>query len=58
MRVMRNGRQTFAGDILSLKHFKDDVRELTTGLEGGIALDGFDAFKEGDVLEAHRTETV
>ena len=54
--VLRNGQQLFVGPIRSLKHFKDDVRELTTRFEGGIILDRFSDYQEGDILEAHRTE--
>lgn len=56
--VVRNGQTLFVGQAASLKHFKDDVREVGTGFEGGIVLEGFNDFKEGDVLEAHRTEQV
>ena len=54
--VLRNNKSLFVGPISSLKHFKDDVREITTGLEGGVVLEGFQDFQEGDILEAHRTE--
>jgi translation initiation factor IF-2 len=54
--VSRNGQQLFAGPISSLKHFKDDVREIATGLEGGIILEGFADFQEGDILEARHSE--
>ena len=56
--VMRNGRQVFVGEISSLKHFRDDVRELATGFEGGLVLERFSEYEEGDILEAHRTERV
>ena len=56
--VMRNGRQVFVGEISSLKHFRDDVRELATGFEGGLVLERFNEYEEGDILEAHRTERV
>ena len=56
--VTRGGRTLFAGQIGSLKHFRDDVRELGTGSEGGIVLEGFRDFQEGDVLEAHVTQQV
>jgi translation initiation factor IF-2 len=51
--VVRDKQRLFAGSMLSLKHFKDDVRELNAGLEGGIVLDGFQGYREGDILEAH-----
>jgi translation initiation factor IF-2 len=39
------------GKIASLKRFKDDVREVASGFECGIALDGFDDIKTGDQFE-------
>jgi translation initiation factor IF-2 len=54
--VLRNSKRLFVGPVASLKHFKDDVRELNTGLEGGIVVEGFQDYAEGDILEAHRTE--
>ena len=54
--VLRGGQELFAGRIASLKHFKDDVRSLATGFEGGVRLDGFADFLEGDILEAYRSE--
>ena len=57
-RVTRNGSVIFDGAISSLRHFKDDVRELTTGYEGGVMLNGFNDFQEEDTLEFHRQEQV
>tara|TARA_Y100000588_G_scaffold12867_1_gene13942 strand:- start:1044 stop:1871 length:828 start_codon:yes stop_codon:yes gene_type:complete len=54
--VIREGTALYSGRIASLKHFKDDVRELNSGFEGGLRLEGFENFEEGDVLEAHRTQ--
>lgn len=56
--VIRNNEKIHEASITSLKHFKDDVRELTSGLEGGIVVDGFQDYQEGDVLESHRIEEV
>lgn len=56
--LVRGGQQLFAGKISTLKHFKDDVREVANGFEGGLSLDGFNDFIEGDVLEAHQQELV
>ena len=56
--VVRSGKRLFTGSISSLKHFKDDVREINAGLEGGIVLDGFKDFNEGDIVEAHRSRQV
>ena len=57
-RLTRNGSVIFDGSISSLRHFKDDVRELTTGYEGGVMLNGFNDFQEEDTLEFHRQEQV
>ena len=56
--VMRGGQELFVGSLNSLKHFKDDVREVANGLEGGLMIEGFHNYQEGDVLEAHRSERV
>ena len=54
--VIRSGETIYEGTIESLKHFKDDVRELANGTEGGIVIAGFQDYVEGDVLESHRIE--
>ncbi len=56
--VLRGGSKLFEGTAASLRHFRDDVREVATGLEGGLVLDGFSDFQEGDVIESHRIEEV
>ena len=56
--VLRGGQKLFEGPVASLKHFRDDVREVNVGFEGGLTLDGFNDYEEGDVLEAHRSERV
>ena len=58
IKVMREGEQIFKGKIGSLKRFKDDVREVTNGMECGIGVAGFGDLKEGDVLEAFSTEKI
>lgn len=53
-RVVRNGVVVREGCRLeSLRHFKDDAREVRAGLECGIRLDGFDDTKPGDVIETY-----
>ena len=47
IRVVRGGEVVFEGRINSLKHFKDDVREMTSGYECGIGIEGFKDFKFG-----------
>jgi translation initiation factor IF-2 len=56
VKVMRDGEQVFKGKVGSLKRFKDDVREVTNGMECGIGLAGFSDIKEGDLIEAFSTE--
>ena len=54
--VLRAGKSLFVGPVSSLKHFKDDVREVTVGFEGGVTLQGFNDYEEDDTIEAHRSE--
>ena len=58
IRVLRNGNAVHEGRIKSLRHFKDNVREVASGSEGGLGLDGFDNFEAGDELIAFRKELV
>jgi translation initiation factor IF-2 len=57
-RVMRGGQKLFEGSVSSLKHLKDDVREVKQGFECGISLDGFNEFKPGDVVEFYTKQQV
>ncbi|MFH1201830.1 MAG: translation initiation factor IF-2 [Candidatus Omnitrophota bacterium] len=56
--VIRNGEILFEGKLSSLKRFKDDVREVTEGLECGLTIGGFDDIKEGDIVEAYELQKV
>ncbi len=56
--VSRGGEEIFVGEVSTLKHFKNDVREVATGLEGGVTVEGFNEFEEDDVLEAYVSEEV
>jgi len=58
IRVSRDGAVVYEGRIESLKHFKDDVREVREGFECGIKIAGYDDLKVGDVLEAFETEEI
>ncbi len=53
IRLLRNDTVIYEGEIASLKRFKDDVREIASGYEGGLGLQNFNDIKEGDVLEAY-----
>ncbi len=50
-RVIRDGIVIHTGDILALKRFKDDVKEVQTGMECGISLVSYNDIKEGDMIE-------
>ncbi len=56
VRVIRNGRVLHESKVDSLKHFKDDVRELTVGFEGGVGVEGFEDFQPGDRMEFYHRE--
>jgi translation initiation factor IF-2 len=49
--LIREGIEVFTGKISSLKRFKDDAREVATGFECGIGLEGFNDIKTGDQFE-------
>lgn len=52
VKVLRDDVVIHEGDIDSLKRFKDDVKELQQGYEGGLVIDGFNDIKENDLLES------
>ncbi len=58
IRVLRDGKIAFEGDIASLKRHKDDVNEVREGFECGIGLKGYSKFEEGDILESFVIEMV
>jgi translation initiation factor IF-2 len=58
VRLVRDGTIVYDGRIGSLRRFKEDVREVTTGMECGIVLENFADVKEGDVLEVYETRQV
>jgi len=55
-RLVRDGVVVHEGAVGSLRRFKDDVREVQTGFECGIGIDGYNDVKIGDVIEAFRIE--
>src|SRR3990172_8749184 len=57
VRVKRGDEVVRASRVSSLRRFQEDVREVQTGLECGIGIEGFSDVKEGDVIEAFHTET-
>ncbi len=50
-RLLRDNVVIWTGELNSLRHFKDDVREVKAGMECGLSLKGYDDIKEGDQLE-------
>lgn len=56
VKVIRNGEVITNSEISSLKHEKDDVKEIKNGLECGIAVKNFEDFQVGDILEAYNLE--
>jgi translation initiation factor IF-2 len=57
-RVIREEKIIHEGAITSLKRFKDQVREVKTGLECGIRLENISDLNEGDIIEVYRMEKV
>ena len=55
-RVRRGGELIYNGSVASLRHFRDDVREMKAGMECGIKLDNFVDFVEGDEIEVYEVE--
>jgi translation initiation factor IF-2 len=53
VRIYRDGKLVFDGEIASLKRFKDDVSEVSEGYEFGISFKNFDDIKEGDTIECY-----
>ncbi len=58
IRVIRSKEVILQSSIASLRRFKDDVKEVATGLECGVGVDGFNQFAVGDVIEAYRKDKV
>jgi translation initiation factor IF-2 len=56
VRLVRDGQTVWMGRIGSLRRFKDDVKEVATGFECGIGLDGMNDLKVGDAIEAFVVE--
>src|SRR3989339_1076310 len=56
VRVFRDKNVLYEGKLSSLKRFKDDVREVNTGFECGVKIDGFDNLNAGDIIEAFQIE--
>lgn len=58
VRVIRDGVVVFDGALASLKHYKDDVKEVTNGREGGLMVENYNDLKVDDVIEAYIMEEI
>ncbi len=58
VRLVRDGIVVFNGKIASLRHYKEDVKTLRSGLEGGIGLENFQDIKPGDQIEGYRIDQI
>lgn len=55
-RVFRGEEELYDGRVASLKRFQEDVREVRTGFECGVGLEGFNEFEEGDTIQFYVKE--
>jgi translation initiation factor IF-2 len=53
VRIIRDGIVVHTGTLGSLKRFKDDVKEVASGYECGLNIDGYNDIKEGDLIEGY-----
>jgi translation initiation factor IF-2 len=58
VRVVRDGIVVHSGTLASLKRFKDDVKEVSTGYECGLSVNGFNDIRVGDIIEGYVQEEV
>ena len=58
VRLIREGIVVYSGEILALKRFKDDVKEVTTGQDCGISIKNYNDVKVGDVIEGYEETEV
>jgi translation initiation factor IF-2 len=57
-RLIRRGEPIYESRISSLRRFKEDVKEVATGFECGLRLEGFSDFQIGDIIQSYRQEIV
>ena len=58
VRVIRDGIVVYTGELGSLKRFKDDAKEVLTGMDCGLNIQGYNDIKVGDVVEAYTIEEI
>ena len=57
-RLVRDGTVVYESTVASLRRFKDDAREVAAGFECGIGLEGYQDYKEGDLIQAFEEQEV
>ena len=58
VRLIRDNVVIHEGKLSQLKRFKDDAREVSAGMECGMAFEGYQDMRQGDVIECYRVETI
>ena len=58
VRILRDNKEVFNGELTSLKHEKEDVKDVKEGFDCGINLKEFDDYKEGDIIQCYIRELV
>ena len=58
VRLIRDGIVIYEGKLASLRRFKDDVKEVTSGYECGITIENYNDIKEGDIIEGFEMQEV
>jgi len=58
IRLIRDGIIIFQGNLSSLKRFKDDVREVSSGYECGLGIEGYNDLKIGDIIEQYEKREI
>ncbi len=58
IRVIRDNEKVFEGKLSSLRHIKDEVKEMAQGYECGIMSDKFNDWKEGDIISCYSVKQV
>jgi translation initiation factor IF-2 len=56
--VIRDGIVVYTGELGSLKRFKDDAKEVLSGMDCGLNIQGYNDIKVGDVVEAYTIEEI
>ena len=55
-RIYRGKTQIYDGAVVTMKHFKDDVKEIAPAQECGLGFGSFEGFQEGDIVECYEME--